>query len=456
MADQTNSSSFPSVIHNVVRYLMAHEPDGSGNREEVRYEYTRTLCCQAVWAARQDHRSLWTLVEHLKPNAMLSDADSTMFGDLPQHITFAAVYLGKNELAIRMLESGEVGLFGNTLFGKVFDCATRAANTEFLSRYLSTSYTEYYSSHHYTLLDIAASTGNASTVNFLLLFLPQYRMTPEGVINEHAIEAAAENGSTDVVNRLLDQGGNEASNKQAMIQKILCLACLNDHPDLLLWALENGADISVPVKLHRNLEIPLVWAACRGHNRVVRLLLTRSGKQHANRPHQALYEAVNAGFASTVMLLIHDHVTTCCRVTYREFLNDSDNFIDVLFRVAARRGHTDIVRLFCDLGFDLERFSKEAQTALKLAAAAGHISMVKMLVERGVCVDGEGGSQSPVVAATKNGRDDMVALLVRLGAKNVVEIRDDGAKLFDGMELNDNSRIRIWSAGRYIVDYKKW
>jgi len=42
------------------------------------------------------------------------------------------------------------------------------------------------------------------------------------------------------------------------------------------------------------------------------------------------------------------------------------------------------------------------------------------------------GKESPVVMAEQYGRDDMVALLVQLGTKNMVETRDNGVKITMG------------------------
>ncbi len=61
-----------------------------------------------------------------------------------------------------------------------------------------------------------------------------------------------------------------------------------------------------------------------------------------------------------------------------------------------------------------------------------------------------------MVIAEQYGRDDMVALLIQLGTKNMVETRDNGVKILNGEALHDNSRIRVWSAGNHIVDYKSW
>ncbi len=291
-----------------------------------------------------------------------------------------------------------------------------------------------------------------------LLLSHQNNVTAKGSAYETALERAAENGHTDIVIDLLDHSIEEPAKKQEMVHRIFCLASYNNHPEVLLWALENGANINGQVKqaLH---EIPLSWAASRGHNDIVRLLLAKGANQHARRPHQPLSSAVRNGFATTVMLLIDTHIAGCGGGSYRDFFNEeklSKDFVHHGFIVAAQHGHAHTVRLFVDLGFDLERYPKVGHSALMMAAQEGHQSIARMLVEMGVNVNAEDGKESPVVMAEQYGRADMVALLVQLGAKNMVETRDNGVKILNGEALHDNSRIRVWSAGKYIVDYKSW
>lgn len=145
------------------------------------------------------------------------------------------------------------------------------------------------------------------------------------------------------------------------------------------------------------------------------------------------------------MLLIDDHIAGRGGGTYRDFFNEeklSRDFVHDLFPVAAQHGHAHIVRLFVELGFDLERFPEVGHSASRMAAEEGYFSIARMLVELGVSVDGKGGEWSLVVAAQQYGRDDMGAFLVQLGAKSMVERRDDSSKVLNGKALCVNSRIR--------------
>lgn len=160
------------------------------------------------------------------------------------------------------------------------------------------------------------------------------------------------------------------------------------------------------------------------------------------------------------MLLMNDHIAKHGGGSYCDFLNEGElsrHWMHDSFSLAAERGHAHIVRLFIDLGFDLERWPQQGHSALRRAAENGYFSVVRnLVVELGVGVDGKGslgGRSSPLVDAEEYGRHDMVAFLVQLGAKNVIERLDDGSKLLAGNLLSDYSRIRIRSGGKYVADY---
>lgn len=64
----------------------------------------------------------------------------------------------------------------------------------------------------------------------------------------------------------------------------MCLAGYHNHPQLLLWALSNGADINARVP-YCIKDVPLSFAARLGQDDIISLLLTKGANQHAHRPH---------------------------------------------------------------------------------------------------------------------------------------------------------------------------
>ena len=159
------------------------------------------------------------------------------------------------------------------------------------------------------------------------------------------------------------------------------------------------------------------------------------------------------------MLLLDHHLTTHGGDNYGDILNKdaSVGAWPELLRLAAHHGKAHMVHLIIDLGFDLGRFPDIGHISLRKAAENGWLSIARILVEMGVDGDGAGGEMAPAVLASAYGREDMVALLVQLGAKSMVRRQDGSDKvIIDGVSY-DNSRIMIWGAGtKEKIDYKRW
>ena len=453
MADHANARNFPSMMHATVANLtVSGQYSCRENEEAQRVEYTRILCHLAVSVREPGAKEQWMLIDHLKPNALLTEKGRGIADDLSQHIVAAAVFFKKTHIVDSFSICGNLDFHLESYFGDLFVCAAMSGNDEFFSRFLSSSRVESYKYHYFRPLRLAAEAGHLSTV--LLLLLPQYEIAANDSSYEYTIEGAASNGHLPVVECLLNHSTFEAREKKRIIHNAFCLACFNNHSKLALWALENGADINGQVR-YRLAEIPLSWAASRGHNDMIRLLLSMGANQHARQPHRPLQAALKAGFARTALLLIDDHVTSNGGGDHRHFIiNDklSGFWIWPLFKWIAGRGHTHVLQLLVDLGFDLETHPEQGRGAMNQAAMNGHQSVIKMLVGMGVEVKDE-----DVTVAEEYGRDDMVSLLVQLGAHNEVERREDGSKAVGGKILQDKSRNQVMSgAGRIVVDYKRW
>lgn len=216
IADQTNSSNFPSIMHHTVkRLIVCEQPEDSESNEKQRYEYTQTLCHLAASAIEWSFRDQWTLVEHLKPHAIAEDGDGADLQDVSRHTLAAAAYLEKNGLVTQLLSNENIDLRGEIYFGRFFECAAKSGNNDILSRFLSSSDIEFYNSLYFTPLSPAASAGHSSTVSLLLS--PQYDIITKGAPYEKAIESAAGNSHTDIVIYLLDHSTEEASKKQELV-----------------------------------------------------------------------------------------------------------------------------------------------------------------------------------------------------------------------------------------------
>ena len=389
-------------------------------------------------------------MESLSPNASTIPED---FRDHKRHLLAAAVYLGKNDLVTQLFEGQNIKLDGDTYFGTFFECAAKGGNDEILSCLWPRSDNAYQGVVD-NPLGQAASAGCSTLIHQLISPMCNYSTKVSACKN--AVASAASNGYTNVVVELIKLDTNDSLTKQDLWQDVFCIAAYHGHRQLLLKAVDAGAQIDRPVRGPSG-ETPLVSAARGGHNYIVGLLLTM-GVNQACRPYKALCAAVARGFAGIFMLLLDHFKATRGLKNYGDVLNGdvSPNEWPPLLRVAAQHGQDHMVRLMIDLGLDVKRFPEVGHVALRKAAENGYLSIVRMLVEMGVEIDGAGGELAPVVLAAENGRDDMVAFLVQLGATSMVGKQEGTNKIIVDGVSRDNSRITVWEGEVKKVDYKRW
>lgn len=91
---------------------------------------------------------------------------------------------------------------------------------------------------------------------------------------------------------------------------------------------------------------------------------------------------------------------------------------------AVEDGESEMVRLFLDKGGDPFRLTPTGESLLAVAAARGHLPVVRQLLQAGVDADDGGRGDTPLHAAVRHGHAGVVALLLRRGADSA---RHDGA-----------------------------
>lgn len=132
MADQTNSSNFPSIIHGTVKRLMEYEqPKESGTNEKRQRDYIQMLCHLAASAVEWSYRDHWTLIENLIPNSIVVDENEADVNNVPRHTLAAASYIGKDELVTQLLSNENIDLHGNTYKVEPPSVLPKAGTTRF-------------------------------------------------------------------------------------------------------------------------------------------------------------------------------------------------------------------------------------------------------------------------------------------------------------------------------------
>ncbi|KAG4256551.1 hypothetical protein FPRO03_14015, partial [Fusarium proliferatum] len=154
---------------------------------------------------------------------------------------------------------------------------------------------------------------------------------------------------------------------------------------------------------------PLWWAAERGHEAVVQLLLEWSASVEAadKDGRTPLLCAVAQGHETVVQLLLDWGANTNAV--------DKDGRTPLWW--ASLEGHEAIVRLLLDWGADTEAADKDGQTPLRLAADRGHEATVQLLLDQGADTDAAGkNGQTPLWLAALKGHKDIVRLLIERNA----------------------------------------
>jgi ankyrin repeat protein len=220
---------------------------------------------------------------------------------------------------------------------------------------------------------------------------------------EGALRIAAKCGNMSAVRTLVKRG--------AIYGKDLALlyAVKYDSTETARVLIDAGADVNYEEQINfeglpwRDSRTPLRWAAEKGHDEMVRLLIAKGADMDA----YALCWAAEAGHTETVRLLIDEGADVDGRGDYGT----------TALAYAAWYGHTATVDLLIEKGADVNAKNKGEKTALMVAAGKGHIATVRLLIEKGADVNAiDKDKQSALIRAADNGHTETVELLVEKGA----------------------------------------
>ncbi|KAK3515639.1 hypothetical protein QTP70_025326 [Hemibagrus guttatus] len=181
---------------------------------------------------------------------------------------------------------------------------------------------------------------------------------------------------------------------------------------------------------------PLHWAALLGHARIVHLLLERNKSGMIPSDSQGatpLHYGAQSNYADTVAVFLkHPSVR-----------DEPDLEGRTAFMWAAGKGSDDVIKVMLELKRDLDinMADKYGGTALHAAALSGHVSTVRLLLEKGAMVDPlDVMKHTPLFRACEMGHRDVILTLIKGGAR--VDLVDtDGHSALHWAALGGNAEV---------------
>uniref|UniRef100_A0A8C4E5Q5 Inversin n=1 Tax=Dicentrarchus labrax TaxID=13489 RepID=A0A8C4E5Q5_DICLA len=181
---------------------------------------------------------------------------------------------------------------------------------------------------------------------------------------------------------------------------------------------------------------PLHWAALLGHARIVHLLLERNTSGTIPSDSQGatpLHYGAQSNNAETVgVFLSHPSVK-----------DEPDLEGRTAFMWAAGKGSDDVIRTMLALTphIDINMADKYGGTALHAASLSGHVSTVKLLLERGAMVDSlDVMKHAPLFRACEMGHRDVILTLIK-GSARVDLVDVDGHTALHWAALGGNAEV---------------
>ncbi|KAM7420732.1 hypothetical protein PAMA_015115 [Pampus argenteus] len=181
---------------------------------------------------------------------------------------------------------------------------------------------------------------------------------------------------------------------------------------------------------------PLHWAALLGHARIVHLLLERNTSGTIPSDSQGatpLHYGAQSNNAETVgVFLSHPSVK-----------DEPDLEGRTAFMWAAGKGSDDVIRTMLALTphIDINMADKYGGTALHAASLSGHVSTVKLLLEKGAMVDSlDVMKHTSLFRACEMGHRDVILTLIK-GSAHVDLVDVDGHTALHWAALGGNAEV---------------
>jgi ankyrin repeat protein len=205
------------------------------------------------------------------------------------------------------------------------------------------------------------------------------------------------------------ENGHDLNSKSSNGQTPLSWAASRGQEAVVKLLVEKGAELETKSKDYG--QTPLLYAASRGQEAVVKLLLEKGAELETKDKYgqTPLSWAASRGREAVVKLLLEKSAE----------LETKDNNSQTPLSWAAWNWHEAVVKLLLEKSAELETKDKYGQTPLSWAASRRYNeAVVKLLLEKGAELETKDKyGQTPLSYAAKNGHKAVVKLLVEKGAE---------------------------------------
>ncbi len=231
----------------------------------------------------------------------------------------------------------------------------------------------------------------------------------------YALQVAAQRGHNAAVQRLLKAGAQEQPTKGQ--EPLLNALARTGQQEIALTLLPGLTEVDVSFESRT----PLHHAAERGHDRLLKALLSRKATVNATDKlrYTPLHLAILHGHEAAAKLLL----------AAKSSLQAEDIEGNTPLALAAFKGRHQLVPLLI-VTETLEKTNAKGNTPLMLAAQAGHEPVVTLLLNAGASVEARNGATlTPLMLAAQAGHVPVVKALLAKGASPKRRNRDGHSAL---------------------------
>lgn len=269
-----------------------------------------------------------------------------------------------------------------------------------------------------TAIHYAAKNDHVGVIK--LLYYSGCDIDAEDQVGKTPLYWAAKHGSAAAARTLLTFGADRNS-RTVTGWTALHTAARDGHEEVIAVLLEHKFDVDARSYFGVT---PLFLAALKEHRRCLQLLLQAGANPRLKSVEgiSPIDNAVTKGQEPMVNDLLNAMIPGLQNKTYKDMVfclfTEADEFRMPELRSAVDKGNEEFVKLFLEVGVDLELVDDEGCTLLHVATTHGNFSIVELLLKAGANTERktqDDGSTALLLAAADN-RADLVELLLDNGA----------------------------------------